>query len=99
MKKSDLLEKIYRDLRDQGYQDLSRPDVVMAVGRILDHCAEALACGERVELRDFGVFSLHHIAARKGRNPKTGAPVQVPEKRTVHFKPGTAMRVQVNTHP
>ncbi|WP_278278535.1 MULTISPECIES: HU family DNA-binding protein [Acidithiobacillus] len=47
-------------------------------------------------MRDFGAFTLHIIAARAGRNPKTGKSVDVPEKRTVHFKPGRAMRVQAN---
>lgn len=96
MNKSTMMENIYHQLRDQGYKDLSRQDVIMAVGLILDHCAHALAEAERIEIRDFGVFSLHIIAARAGRNPKTGKSVDVPEKRTVHFKPGTAMRVQVN---
>ncbi|MBU2759575.1 HU family DNA-binding protein [Acidithiobacillus sulfurivorans] len=96
MNKSTMMENIHHQLRDQGYKELSRQDVIMAVGLILDHCAQALAERERIEIRDFGVFTLHIIAARAGRNPKTGKSVDVPEKRNVHFKPGTAMRVQVN---
>jgi Bacterial nucleoid DNA-binding protein len=90
------MENIYAQLRVQGYQDMSRQEVIMAVGLILDHCAQALANGERIEIRDFGAFTLHHIAAKAGRNPKTGEQVAVPEKRSVHFKPGQAMRIQVN---
>ncbi|OCX72531.1 hypothetical protein A6M27_05690 [Acidithiobacillus thiooxidans] len=96
MNKSTMMENIYQQLRDQGHNDLARQDVIMAVGLILDHCAQALAEGERIEIRDFGAFTLHIIAARAGRNPKTGKSVDVPEKRAVHFKPGRAMRVKVN---
>ncbi|WP_215843738.1 HU family DNA-binding protein [Acidithiobacillus montserratensis] len=98
MNKSDLVENVYRDLCNQGDTCLTRSEVVMATGLILDHFARALAQGERIEIRDFGVFSVHDVAARMGRNPKSGASVAVPEKRTVHFKAGTAMRVQVNQH-
>jgi len=97
MTKSELMETMYQSLRDQGNQAISRQEVIMAVGLILDHCARALADGERIEIRDFGTFMLHTIAARTGRNPKTGAPVAVTEKRRVHFKPGQAMRIQVNS--
>ncbi len=97
MTKSELMDTMYQALRDQGNQAISRQEVIMAVGLILDHCARALADGERIEIRDFGTFTLHTIAAKAGRNPKTGASVAVPEKRRVHFKPGQAMRVQVNS--
>ncbi|MDX5936827.1 HU family DNA-binding protein [Acidithiobacillus thiooxidans] len=97
MTKSELMETMYQALQDQGYPELSRQEVIMAVGLILNHCARALADGERIEIRDFGVFTLHAIAAKAGRNPKTGASVNVPAKRSVHFKPGQAMRIQVNT--
>ncbi|WP_081577081.1 HU family DNA-binding protein [Acidithiobacillus thiooxidans] len=97
MTKSELMEKMYQSLRDQGNKEISRQEVIMAVGLILDHCARALADGERIEIRGFGAFSLHTIAAKAGRNPKTGAAVAVPEKRSVHFKPGQEMRIQVNS--
>lgn len=97
MTKSELMDTIYQALRDQGNQAISRQEVIMAVGLILDHCARALAAGERIEIRNFGAFTLHTIAAKAGRNPKTGAPVAVPEKRSVHFKPGQAMRRLVNS--
>ncbi|WP_031572032.1 HU family DNA-binding protein [Acidithiobacillus thiooxidans] len=97
MTKSELMDTMYQALRDQGNQAISRQEVIIAVGLILDHCARALADGERIEIRDFGSFTLHTIAAKAGRNPKTGASVAVPEKRSVHFKPGQAMRIQVNS--
>ena len=55
---------------------------------VVDH----LASGGRVELRGFGAFSTRQHAARTGRNPRSGATVPVPAKRSVHFKPGKAMR-------
>ena len=97
MTKSELMDTMYQALRDQGNQAISRQEVIMAVGLILDHCARALADGERIEIRDFGVFTLHTIPAKAGRNPKTGASVAVTEKHRVHFKPGQAMRRLVNS--
>jgi len=97
MTKSELMETMYQALRDQGNKEISREEVIMAVGLILNHCARALADGERIEIRDFGAFTLHAIAAKAGRNPKTGTSVAVPEKRSVHFKPGQAMRRQANS--
>ncbi len=55
-----------------------------------------MARDERVEIRGFGSFALHHRPARVGRNPKTGEPVQIPPKRVPHFKPGKEMRERVN---
>ena len=56
----------------------------------------ALVAGERIELRDFGVFSVVRRKARLARNPKTGDAVQVPEKSVVKFKPGRLLRERVS---
>ena len=71
-------------------------DVEDSVHCILDHMAEALADGERVEIRGFGAFSLHKRRARIARNPKTGEPVHLSEKYVPYFKPGKALRYKVN---
>ncbi len=63
---------------------------------ILDHMAEALAEGERIEIRGFGSFSLHYREARLGRNPKTGETVELAGKFVPHFKPGKELRDRVN---
>ena len=63
---------------------------------ILDHMSDALARGERIEIRGFGSFSLHYRAPRVGRNPKTGEPVSLPGKYVPHFKPGKELRERVN---
>lgn len=63
---------------------------------MLDHMAEALAEGERIEIRGFGSFSLHYRAPRLGRNPKTGEKVELIGKFVPHFKPGKELRERVN---
>jgi integration host factor subunit beta len=63
---------------------------------MLDHMAEALAVGERIEIRGFGSFSLHYRAPRLGRNPKTGEKVELAGKYVPHFKPGKELRERVN---
>jgi len=75
---------------------LSLRDVELAVTTLLAHMTEALASGQRIELRGFGCFSRHYHAPRVGRNPRTGEPVAVPGKYVVRFKPGKAVREQIN---
>ena len=91
MTKSELIEKI-AEVQTQ----LSAKDVELAVKMMLDHMAEALAEGERIEIRGFGSFSLHYRAARLGRNPKTGEKVELAGKFVPHFKPGKELRERVN---
>jgi integration host factor subunit beta len=74
-------------------------DVEALVSIILDRVADALADGDRVELRDFGTFATKEARARTGRNPRTGQSVSVAAKRTVQFKLGKAMRVRLNLKP
>jgi integration host factor subunit beta len=71
-------------------------DVEKAVKAILDEIVAAMADGDRVELRDFGTFVVKVRKARVGRNPKTGAQVQVPAKVTPAFKPGKEIRKRLN---
>jgi integration host factor subunit beta len=75
---------------------LTAKDVELAVKSVVEHMSETLASGERIEIRGFGSFSLHHREARIGRNPKTGEAVELPNKSTPHFKPGKALRDRVN---
>jgi len=58
--------------------------------------SNALANGERIEIRGFGSFSLHYRPPRMGRNPKTGETVELAGKYVPHFKPGKEMRDRVN---
>ncbi|MES0873515.1 integration host factor subunit beta [Sinimarinibacterium thermocellulolyticum] len=91
MTKSELIERLAA-----RQTHLMHKDVELAVKLVLDRISLALARDDRVEIRGFGSFSLHHRPARIGRNPKTGAAVHIPPKRVPHFKPGKEMRERVN---
>src|SRR5262245_49443605 len=65
------------------------------VQKTYDAIVETLVEDERIELRNFGVFEVKKRAARKARNPRTGAKVFVPEKFVVTFKPGKEMEERV----
>ncbi|MGO9740885.1 MAG: integration host factor subunit beta [Roseiarcus sp.] len=71
-------------------------DVEHIVDAILGEIAEALARGDRVELRGFGAFSTKQRHARTGRNPRTGDQVSVDEKLVPFFKTGKEMRERLN---
>jgi integration host factor subunit beta len=76
---------------------LSLKDVDFSVNSLLEQMAESLAKGERIEVRGFGSFTLHHRKSRIGRNPKTGESVSLPPKYAPHFKPGKELKERVNT--
>ena len=69
-----------------------RVQVKKVVQQFLDEIINELGQGNRLEFRDFGVFETKVRKARKAQNPKTLAPVDVPEKRTVKFKVGRLMK-------
>jgi integration host factor subunit beta len=75
---------------------LDLPDVELAVKSLIDQMSDALASGERIEVRGFGSFSLHFRPPRMGRNPKTGEVVALSGKFVPHFKPGKELRERVN---
>jgi len=91
MTKSELIEAL--TLRQAH---LKADDVDLAVKTLLDQMGDALADGERIEIRGFGSFSLHFRPPRIGRNPKTGDSVALPGKHVPHFKPGKELRERVN---
>ena len=81
MIRSELIQKI----ADEN-PHLFQRDVERIVNTIFEEITDALANGDRVELRGFGVFSTNIQKARISRNPKTGEKVNTPEKKTIHFK-------------
>lgn len=91
MNRSDIVE-----LLAERFAQLTQHDVDSAVTSILDAMNGALVQGHRIELRGFGSFSVIYRAPRLGRNPRSGAPVEIPEKRVPHFKPGKALRANVD---
>ena len=91
MTKSELIEKLSLD-----HSHIAAKDVEDSVKTILDLMTDTLAEGDRIEIRGFGSFSLHHRAPRVGRNPKTGETVNLEGKSVPHFKPGKELRERVN---
>jgi integration host factor subunit beta len=91
MIKSELVQKIA-----ERNPHLYQRDVENIVNAILDTITDALARGDRVELRGFGAFSVKKRDARTGRNPRTGETVSVSEKVIPVFKTGKEMRVRLN---
>lgn len=75
---------------------LYQRDVENIINAILDEISDALADGNRVELRGFGAFSVKNRAARVGRNPRTGDRVDVEEKWVPFFKTGKDLRERLN---
>ncbi len=91
MTKSELIDVIAKEQSHLAYRD-----VELAVKCILEQMSQALASGERIEIRGFGSFSLHYRPPRQGRNPKTGTTVALAGKHVPHFKPGKELRERVN---
>ena len=91
MTRSELIELIASQ-----QSQLSTKDVELAVKLMIDHMAETLSSGERIEIRGFGSLSLHYREPRQGRNPKTGDSVELEGKHVPHFKPGKELRERVN---
>jgi integration host factor subunit beta len=75
---------------------LTQKDVERVVGVIFERVSSTLESGGRVELRGFGAFSVRSRPARPGRNPKTGAPVDVRAKHVPFFKSGKELRARLN---
>lgn len=91
MNRSDLVEKI-------AVKHGEKPDETIdsAIKLMLETMTDALASGERIEIRGFGSFTLHHRTARHGRNPRNGEPIYLPAKHIPHFRPGKLLRERVN---
>ncbi len=92
MTKSDLIQR----LADRN-PHLFQRDIERIVTTIFNEITEALARGDRVELRGFGAFSVKQRDARVGRNPRTGTTVQVDAKHIPFFKTGKQLRERLNT--
>ena len=91
MTKSELIARLA-----ERFPQLVAKDAEIAVKVILDAMTDALARGDRIEIRGFGSFSLNHRPPRVGRNPRSGERVEVPEKWVPHFKAGKELRERVD---
>jgi integration host factor subunit beta len=88
--KANLIEEVCRVV------EIPRKEAAIIVERILDSMVHALDRGDKVEIRGFGSFRTRYRRARVGRNPKTGARVEVPAKRIPFFKPSKELRELVD---
>lgn len=91
MTKSELIQKLA-----ERNPHLFLRDIEKIVDTVFNEISDALADGNRVELRGFGAFSVKHRQARTGRNPRTGETVNVEAKRLPFFKTGKALREKLN---
>ena len=91
MNRSELVDTLAEKQPHLRYQD-----VELAVNAMLEHMSETLASDGRIEIRNFGSFTLHFLSPRLGRNPKTGESVAVSGKHVPHFKPGKELRERIN---
>lgn len=91
MTKSELIENltITSDM-------LNKREAEIIVNTIFDEIGQALADGDRVEIRGFGSFTVRQRDAREARNPKSGTVVKIPSKKTPFFKTGKELRERVN---
>ncbi len=91
MNKSELIEILAKKQPHLAFKD-----VYLAVDCIVEHMCRTLIANDRIEVRGFGSFSLHYHPVRVGRNPKTGEPLNLSAKYSLHFKPGTELRHRVD---
>jgi len=92
MTKSELIARLA-----EANPHLYQRDVERIVSTIFEEITSSLARGDRVELRGFGAFSVKERGARIGRNPRTGASVQVEAKFIPYFKTGKQLRNKLNS--
>lgn len=90
MTKAELVEEVSR------VSDLTKKHSEVIVDTVFRSIILALQRGEKIELRGFGSFRLRKREPRKGRNPKTGARVEVPPKHVPYFKPGKELKDLIN---
>jgi DNA-binding protein HU-beta len=90
MKKADLVDAI------SGKSGAPKAQVQQLVEDVFELMSDALSRGEKIDLRGFGTFSVRESAARTGRNPQTGEPIQIAARKNPAFKPGKELKDRVN---
>ena len=91
MTKAELVEKVAESTQ------LTKKHAELIVNTVFDSIVQSLKEGEKIELRGFGSFRIRQRGPRTGRNPKTGAKVDVPSKRIPYFKPGKELKELLNS--
>lgn len=92
MVKKDLVEDLVK-----AFPGITKGDMTTVVNTLFESMTQGLSRGESVELRGMGRFKTKQRRARKGRNPKTEAPIDVPIHWVVHFRPGEDLTRRINS--
>jgi len=87
--KTDLIDKVAAET------GLTKKDSAKAVDAVFNSIAEALKDGDKVQIIGFGTFEVRERAARMGRNPQTGAELEIPARKVPAFKPGKVLKDMV----
>ena len=90
MTKADLIEEVSRAV------EMTRKDSELIVDTIFESIVQALRASDKIEIRGFGSFRTRQRQPRVGRNPKTGARVDVPSKKVPYFKPSKELKDLIN---
>ncbi len=93
MTKADLIDDVSATI------EMTRKDSEVIVETIFDSIVKSLRSGGKIEIRGFGSFRARQRKPRTGRNPKTGARVDVPAKKIPYFKPSKELKDLVNSKP
>jgi integration host factor subunit beta len=90
MTKSELIEAVAKS------SEITLDRATIVVNAVFDQMVDAMKRGERIEIRNFGNFTVKNYEGYEGRNPKTGTKVKVPQKRLPFFKAGLGLRATIN---
>jgi len=90
MIKADLINRIAKEM------DIPKQEAEEGVNLFFQTIKDAILKGEEIEIRGFGSFRFRRRTSRSGRNPRTGAPVKVPPKKVLYFKPSKLLKELVN---
>ena len=93
MTKADLVNDV------SNAAELTKKDAERPVEIVFESIIDSLNRGEKIELRGFGSFRVRERGSRRGRNPKTGAAVNIPAKRVPYFKAGKELKELINESP
>lgn len=89
-------KSVLAKLISEELQGFTKKEVTVVINAIFQNMREALARGEKIEIRGFGIFRLKDRIARIARNPKTGERVAIPARKTVHFKISRSFHNELN---
>jgi len=92
MTKAELVEKV-----SDKVNGLTKKQTEVIINTVFDSIKNALADGDKIEIRGFGSFKIRTRKEREGRNPKTGSAVSVPAKRVPFFKAGKELKELVDS--